>query len=101
MTSLIRIFFIGRAIWCGAFSSFLMVYSSIADSWDVNRWKTAVRCSAKAMAFCLFLPRCCDLFLLAVFVTEVALFYGWLSTANSPWRQSLETVLRTLIFESV
>ena len=55
MTSLIRIFFIGRAIWFGAFSSFLKVSSSIADSWDGNGWKTDVRCSAKAVAFCLSL----------------------------------------------
>jgi len=35
LTSLIRIFFIGRVVWCGAFSSFLMV-SSNADIWDAN-----------------------------------------------------------------
>jgi hypothetical protein len=87
ITWLIRIFLIGRAIWCGAFSSFLMVSSSIADSWDGNGWKTDARCSAKAVAFCLCVPRCCDLFVLAVFGDEVALFYEWLSTANSPWLQ--------------
>ena len=35
----------------------------------------------------LFLPRCCYLFVLTVCGALVALFYGWLSTANSPWRQ--------------
>jgi len=53
LTSLIRIFFIGRVIWCGACSSFVMVSSSIADSWDGNGWKTDASCCAKAVAFCL------------------------------------------------
>ena len=44
LNSLIWIFFISRIIWCGAFSSFVMVSSSIADSWDGNGWKTDARC---------------------------------------------------------
>jgi len=87
LTSLIRIFFIGRVVWCGAFSSFLMVSSSIADSWDGTCWKTYARCSAKAVDFCLFVPRCCGLCVLAVFGVEVALFCGRLSITNSPWLQ--------------
>jgi hypothetical protein len=52
LTSLIQIFFIGRVIWCGVFSSVLMVSSSIADSWDGNGWKTDARCFEKVVAFC-------------------------------------------------
>jgi len=32
LTSFIRIFFIGRDIWCGTISSFVMISSSIADT---------------------------------------------------------------------
>jgi len=53
LTSFIRIFFIGSVIWCGAFSSFLVVSSSIANSWDGNGWKIDAMCLAKAVAFCL------------------------------------------------
>jgi len=53
LISLTRIFFIGRVIWCGVLSSFVMVSSSIADSWDGYGWQTDARCFAKAMAFCL------------------------------------------------
>ena len=52
LTSLIRIFFIGRVIWYGALSSFWMVSFSITDSWDGNGWKTDARCFAKAVSFC-------------------------------------------------
>jgi len=61
--------------------------SSIADSWDGNGWKTDAKCFAKAVAFCLFVPMCCGLCVLAVFGAEVALFCGWLSVTNSPWLQ--------------
>jgi len=50
LTSLIRIFFIGKAIWCGAFKSLLMGPSSFTDSWDGKGRKTEARCSAEAVA---------------------------------------------------
>jgi len=53
LTQLIWIFFIGKAFWCGAFKSLLMVFSSITDSWDGKGWKTDARCSAKPVVFCL------------------------------------------------
>jgi hypothetical protein len=73
-----------------------MVSSSIADSWDGNgrpMWGVLRR---PWLFFFFFVPRCCDLFVLAVFGAEVALFYEWLSTANSPWLQ-----LASVIFECV
>jgi hypothetical protein len=95
ITSLIRIFFIGRAIWIGTFSSFLMVSSSIVDSWDGNGWKTDARYSALAVAFCLSVRaqvlrfiRIGGIWCLGCFILRVA-FHSELSVASvgvTPWR---------------
>ena len=89
------IFFIARVIWCGTFSSFVMVSSSISDSWDGNGWKTDARCFAKAVAFCLsvraqvlWLVRSGGIWCWCCFILRVAFHneYSAASVGVSSWR---------------
>jgi hypothetical protein len=88
LTSLIQIFFIGRVIWCGVFSSFLIVSSSIADIWDGTVGRPMRGVLQRPWLFAgVFVPMCYGLCVLAELGAEVGLFCGWLSITSSPWLQ--------------